>query len=38
MEGVQFLDNEDKVSVHCGLSKTATEIEEERNFDFMDEM
>jgi hypothetical protein len=38
MGGVQFLEREVNVRVHCGLSKTATDIEDDKNLDLMEEM
>jgi hypothetical protein len=38
MGGVQFFEREVNVRVHCGLSKTATDMEQAKNLDFMEEM
>jgi hypothetical protein len=38
MGGVQFLEREVNVRVHCGLSKTATDMEDDKNLDLMDKM
>jgi hypothetical protein len=38
MGGVQFFEREVNVRVHCGVSKAATDMEQDKNLDFMDEM
>jgi hypothetical protein len=36
--GVHFFEREVNVRVHCGQLKTATDMEQHKNLDFIDEM